>query len=59
MAAYALTDPTYVFTNQSHAVCKGQCPVCRVCWYRRPDFSCDCFAATKAPSQEAGTNPRR
>jgi hypothetical protein len=55
-AAYALADPTYVRVNESHAVCKGQCPVCRVFWLRRPDFSCDCFAASEPEGAQA---PRR
>lgn len=43
MAAYNLTDPSYRFTTETHAVSAGQCPVCKVIWAQRPDQSCDCF----------------
>jgi hypothetical protein len=43
-AEYQLVDPTDVEVNESHVICKGQCPRCKVFWSEREDQSCACFS---------------
>lgn len=41
---YRLVDPTDKQVTESHVICQGRCPKCKVLWSERPDFSCDCFS---------------